>query len=66
MGAVVAGSDQVAILGEQALTRILARNPQGRLLAADEVAAAVAFLLGEEAAGINGAALEVDGGELAG
>ena len=39
--------------------------PQHRLIRPDEVAGAIAFLLSEEAAGVNGAALAIDGGELA-
>jgi NAD(P)-dependent dehydrogenase (short-subunit alcohol dehydrogenase family) len=51
---------------EQALDRILARVPQRRLIKADEVASAIAYLMSEEAAAVNGAALDLDGGELAG
>jgi NAD(P)-dependent dehydrogenase (short-subunit alcohol dehydrogenase family) len=43
---------------------ILARNPQRRLITPDEVAAAVLFLCGEQARGITGETLVVDGGEL--
>jgi len=51
--------------GRQAATdAITARNPQGRLIAAGEVADAVMFLCGEQARGINGEALVIDGGEL--
>jgi NAD(P)-dependent dehydrogenase (short-subunit alcohol dehydrogenase family) len=51
---------------EQALDRILARVPQKRLIRADEVAGAISYLMSEEAAAVNGAALTLDGGELAG
>ena len=51
---------------EQALDRILARVPQRRLVKADEVAGAIAYLLSDAAAAVNGAALTIDGGELAG
>ncbi|MFN2444862.1 MAG: SDR family NAD(P)-dependent oxidoreductase [Vicinamibacterales bacterium] len=47
-----------------ALAAILAMNPQRRLIAPDEVAAIVSFLCGDEASGINGEAIIVDGGEL--
>lgn len=42
-----------------------ARHPLGRFGQADEVAAAVLFLLGDEASFITGTALPVDGGRLA-
>lgn len=43
----------------------LARHPLGRFGSADEVTAAVLFLLGDGASFITGAALPVDGGRLA-
>ena len=49
---------------QSAAEAIAARNPQQRLITADEVAAAVLFLCGEHARGINGEALVIDGGEL--
>ncbi len=42
-----------------------ARHPLGRFGQADEVAAAVLFLLGDDASFITGAALPIDGGRLA-
>jgi NAD(P)-dependent dehydrogenase (short-subunit alcohol dehydrogenase family) len=39
-------------------------NPQRRLIAPEEVAALAAFLASPEAGGINGQALNIDGGEL--
>jgi NAD(P)-dependent dehydrogenase (short-subunit alcohol dehydrogenase family) len=51
---------------EQALERILARVPQRRLVRPEEVASAIAYLVSEEAGAVNGAALPLDGGELAG
>ena len=44
------------------LAPIVARAPSGRLSGTDEVAAAVVFLAGDAASGINGATLTVDGG----
>ncbi len=49
---------------QSAADAIAARNPQQRLITAEEVAAAVLFLCGEHARGINGEALTIDGGEL--
>jgi len=45
---------------------MLDRTPLGRLARPEEIAAAIAFLLSDEAAYINGAVLEVDGGLTAG
>jgi 3-hydroxybutyrate dehydrogenase len=49
---------------EEALSEFTRHNPQGRLIAPDEVAAAVVFLCSSQAGGINGATLTVAGGEL--
>ncbi|MFW6040143.1 MAG: SDR family NAD(P)-dependent oxidoreductase, partial [Gemmatimonadota bacterium] len=49
---------------EQALESILAAGRQRRLIEPDEVAHAVLALLAEEARGINGQAIVVDGGGL--
>ncbi|MGE5357453.1 MAG: SDR family NAD(P)-dependent oxidoreductase [Bacteroidales bacterium] len=49
---------------DAAAAALAARNPQQRLITADEVAAAVVFLCGEQARGITGEALVIDGGEL--
>ncbi len=51
---------------QEAREAILGMAPQGRLVTPEEVAAAVAFLCGEEAASIHGVALPMDGGALAG
>ncbi|MGI4977575.1 MAG: SDR family oxidoreductase [Janthinobacterium lividum] len=45
---------------------MLARIPLGRFVQPDEVARTVCFLLGDDAAMVNGACLEVDGGFSAG
>lgn len=45
---------------------MLDRTPLGRLAKPEEVAEAIAFLLSDEAAYINGAVLEIDGGLTAG
>ena len=64
---------------EQSLARIVAttgksrdeaeailarRNPQNRIIDADEVAAAAAYLCSDAARGVNGSTLVIDGGEL--
>jgi 3-hydroxybutyrate dehydrogenase len=49
---------------DQALDAILQTTPQKRLIEADEVAAAVEYLCGDAASGVNGEALVIDGGEL--
>jgi NAD(P)-dependent dehydrogenase (short-subunit alcohol dehydrogenase family) len=49
---------------EEAQSELEAMTPLGRLLEADEVAAAVVFLASPEAAAINGQALVLDGGGL--
>jgi 3-oxoacyl-[acyl-carrier protein] reductase len=55
-------SDMTAVLPEERKSAILAAVPVGRLGAADEVAGAVAFLAGPDAAYISGAVIPVDGG----
>lgn len=60
--------DSFAQAGEDAAAReeyTRARNPMGRFGTPPEVAAAVLFLLSDEASYINGVALPVDGGRLA-
>jgi NAD(P)-dependent dehydrogenase (short-subunit alcohol dehydrogenase family) len=49
---------------EQALAELTATNPQGRLVQPDEVAAAVSFLCGDDAASITGQAIAIAGGEV--
>ena len=55
-------SDMTAVLSEERKKSILASVPLGRFAAADEVAGAVEFLAGEDAAYITGAVIPVDGG----
>ncbi|WP_419162291.1 SDR family NAD(P)-dependent oxidoreductase [Candidatus Palauibacter sp.] len=54
------GMDEAA-----ALEAVLATTPQRRLITAEEVAASVAFLCGEEARSINGQTVVLDGGATA-
>lgn len=50
----------------EALAAFTKDNPIGRLIRPDEIAKTVVWLCGDDAAAINGAAIPVDGGELAG
>jgi NAD(P)-dependent dehydrogenase (short-subunit alcohol dehydrogenase family) len=47
----------------EALAIFTGQNPQRRLLDATEVAGAVLWLCGDEARGVNGAAIPISGGE---
>jgi 3-hydroxybutyrate dehydrogenase len=49
---------------EEARAAILKSSPMGRLLTPGEVAAAVLYLCGDSAAGVNGQALVIDGGVM--
>ncbi|MEO1223467.1 MAG: SDR family NAD(P)-dependent oxidoreductase [Pseudomonadota bacterium] len=49
---------------EQALKELTRFNPQGRLIDPTEIAAAVAYLCSNEAAGMTGQALAIAGGEV--
>jgi NAD(P)-dependent dehydrogenase (short-subunit alcohol dehydrogenase family) len=49
---------------DAARVELARHNPQGRLVTPAEVAATVAFLCGDAASAINGAAIPVAGGEI--
>ena len=55
-------TDMTAALSQDRKKAILAAVPLGRLATADEVAGAVSFLAGPDAAYISGAVIPVDGG----
>jgi 3-oxoacyl-[acyl-carrier protein] reductase len=55
-------TDMTAVLSPEVRQRILAQVPLKRMGSPEEVAAAVAFLAGEDAAYITGHVLNVNGG----
>jgi 3-oxoacyl-[acyl-carrier protein] reductase len=58
-------TDMSAGLDDEQRAAIQRRTPLGRLVTVEEVAGAVAFLCGPDAAGITGTVLTVDGGSTA-
>lgn len=56
--------DRTGLGEDEARSRLAANNPQGRLVQADEVADAVAWLCSREAGMVSGVALPVAGGEV--
>jgi NAD(P)-dependent dehydrogenase (short-subunit alcohol dehydrogenase family) len=55
-------TEQVLGMPEQVRARVLQAVPTGRLVEPAEIAAAVAFLAGDEAGQVNGQCIAVDGG----
>ena len=53
-----------SVVGEDELASLAAAAPMGRLAEPEEVARAVCFLSGDEASYINGAVLDVNGGQV--
>jgi NAD(P)-dependent dehydrogenase (short-subunit alcohol dehydrogenase family) len=56
------GTEQVLAMPDEVRERALANAPAGRLVEPQEIAAAVSFLAGPEAAQVNGQTIAVDGG----
>jgi NAD(P)-dependent dehydrogenase (short-subunit alcohol dehydrogenase family) len=56
------GTEQVLAMPDEVRERALASAPAGRLVEPQEIAAAVSFLAGPEAAQVNGQTIAVDGG----
>ena len=59
-------SAKIGLDAAEARRRILATNPQNRLIEADEVAWAIVWLCDPRARGVNGQAIGVDGGAFLG
>jgi len=57
---------RTGLSAEEARRRLVAANPQGRLIEPEEVAFVVQALCDERARGINGQAIGVDGGAFPG
>jgi len=55
-------TEQVLAMPQEVRERILESLPSGRAVEPDEIAAAVSFLAGREAAQINGQSIAIDGG----
>ena len=58
-------TEMSAAMDDRHLARVRARSPIGRFATPQEVAATVAFLLSEAAAGITGSVITVDAGSTA-
>jgi NAD(P)-dependent dehydrogenase (short-subunit alcohol dehydrogenase family) len=56
------GTEQVLAMPAEVRERALAASPGGRLVEPEEIAAAVSFLAGAEAAQLNGQTIAIDGG----
>lgn len=56
-------AEKTGLSEQQAAAKLHSFSPQKRLFSADEVAQTVLFLASDAAAGINGQALSIDGGE---
>jgi NAD(P)-dependent dehydrogenase (short-subunit alcohol dehydrogenase family) len=63
-GSVAAITEKTGITPEQALAQLVKDNPQGRLIAPGEVAAAVLHLCGPGSQSVTGQSLLINGGEF--
>jgi NAD(P)-dependent dehydrogenase (short-subunit alcohol dehydrogenase family) len=59
-------SEKTGLAAEEARRRIVAANPQNRLIESEEVAWAIVWLCDERSRGVNGQAIGVDGGTFVG
>lgn len=57
-------SARAGVSEEQAMDIMLSANPHGRLISADEVAAAVLYLTGPHSGSVNGTTMEIAGGQI--
>ena len=57
---------RTGLAAEEARRRIVAANPQNRLIESDEVAWAIVWLCDERSRGVNGQAIGIDGGAFVG
>ena len=57
-------SERTGVTAEEARRRLASMSPQQRLIEPSEIARLVAYLASDEAAGINGQAINIDGGAV--
>jgi len=57
-------TSKTKLSAEEAHASLIQFNPQGRIIAPEEVAAAILYLCGDAAAAVNGAAIPITGGEV--
>jgi NAD(P)-dependent dehydrogenase (short-subunit alcohol dehydrogenase family) len=57
-------TSKTTLSAEEAHASLIQFNPQRRIITPEEVASAIAYLCGEAAAAVNGAAIPITGGEI--